>query len=46
MSIQSNFAQYDLNAFYLDGLTFDITQSPLRKDVLFDAIICDRIYLS
>jgi len=41
-SVKSNFAQYGLEGFYLDSMTFDLTHNPFRLDVLFDAIICDR----
>ena len=44
--MQSTFTQYNLEAFFLDGMTFDLTQCPIRKGVLFDAIVCDRMYLS
>jgi tRNA (guanine10-N2)-methyltransferase len=41
-SLVSNYTQYNLNTFFLDVLTFDLTQNPIRKDVIFDAIVCDR----
>jgi tRNA G10 N-methylase Trm11 len=41
-SLQSNYTQYNLSAFFLDVLTFDLTQNPIRNDVVFDAIVCDR----
>ena len=41
-SLLSNYVQYNLTAFFLDVLTFDLTQNPIRKDVVFDAIVCDR----
>jgi len=41
-SLQSNYNQYKLNTFFLDVLTFDLTQNPIRNDVIFDAIVCDR----
>ena len=41
-SVKSNFAQYDLNPLFLDAMTLDMTQNPIRDDVLFDAIVCDR----
>ena len=42
-SVPSNFAQYNLKSLYLDAITLDITQNPIRDGVLFDAIVCDRI---
>lgn len=45
-SIKSNFEQYGISSNYLDAMTFDLTQNPIRKDVYFDAIVCDRIPLS
>jgi tRNA (guanine10-N2)-methyltransferase len=41
-SIKSNFEQYGISSNYLDAMTFDLTQNPIRKDVYFDAIVCDR----
>jgi len=42
-SVKSNYAQYNLNSFFLDAMTFDLTKNPLRDEVFFDAIVCDRI---
>lgn len=44
-SLKSNYTQYNLNAFFLDVLTFDLTQNPIREDITFDAIVCDRTFL-
>jgi tRNA (guanine10-N2)-methyltransferase len=43
-SVKSNFKQYNLKTFFLDAMTFDLTQNPIRKGVFFDAIVCDRIH--
>ena len=42
-SVQSNYVQYNLESFYLGAMTFDLTQNPIRNEVYFDAIVCDRI---
>jgi tRNA G10 N-methylase Trm11 len=43
-SVKSNFEQYNLQSFFLDAITFDLTQNPIREGVFFDAIVCDRNY--
>jgi tRNA (guanine10-N2)-methyltransferase len=45
-SVESNFARYNLASLFLDAMTLDITQSPLRQGMLFDAIVCDRTPLN
>lgn len=44
-SVKLNFAQYGLDCFYLDSMIFDLTRNPLRKEIEFDAIVCDRTLL-
>ncbi|CAB38506.2 tRNA (guanine-N2-)-methyltransferase catalytic subunit Trm11 [Schizosaccharomyces pombe] len=43
-SIKSNFRQYKLSPFFLDTFTGDVTNCPLRKNLLLDAIVCDPPY--
>jgi len=44
-SVKLNFAQYGLDCFYLDSMIFDLTRNPFRKEIEFDAIVCDRTLL-
>ena len=41
-SVMGNFEQYNLTKHFLGAMTFDLTNNPLRKDLLFDAIVSDR----
>jgi len=43
-NIVTNFDQYDLQSYWLDGFTADMTNSPLRMDRFLDAVLCDPPY--
>lgn len=42
--VRANFQQYSLGDNYIDVFVSDITRSPLRNDLIFDAIISDPPY--
>ena len=42
--VKGNFAQYGTSAEYLGGFVADLTNMPLRRERLLDAIICDPPY--
>ena len=43
-NVLTNFDQYDLRNYWLDGFTADMTNSPLRMDRFLDAVLCDPPY--
>ncbi|KAM3418761.1 hypothetical protein BST61_g4734 [Cercospora zeina] len=43
-NVAANFAQYGTSANYLDGFAADLTHTPLRKQRVLNAIICDPPY--
>ncbi|GIZ40717.1 hypothetical protein CKM354_000404500 [Cercospora kikuchii] len=43
-NVAANFEQYGTSANYLDGFAADLTHTPLRKQRVLNAIICDPPY--